>query len=52
MVGIAELKVAAWYIMVSRDEAHCMFPPSCSTVSSIWSADLVFVDLKANLSII
>jgi hypothetical protein len=47
---MAELKVAAWYIMDSREEAHWMFPPSFSTVSSISSEVRDPVDLKARRS--
>lgn len=50
VVGMAELKVAAWYIMDSLEEAHWILPPSCSTVSNISSADRDLVDLKASLS--
>lgn len=48
--GTALLKVAAWYIMLSREDAHWMFPPSVSTRASISSAECLEVDLKANRS--
>jgi len=38
VVGTEELKLAAWYMIDSREEAHCMLPPRDSSDSSIWSA--------------
>lgn len=42
--GTDALKVADWYINVSRDDAHWMLPPRDSTDSSIESAVRCFVD--------
>lgn len=44
VVGTEELKLAAWYMIDSREEAHCMLPPRDSSDSSILSAVRVVVD--------
>jgi hypothetical protein len=45
------LKVAAWYMRDSRDEAHWMLPPRDSISSSMLSALRRDEDLKASRSI-
>ena len=44
VVGMEELKLADWYMRDSRDDAHCIFPPSVSNDSSISSEVLELVD--------
>ena len=44
VVGTEELKLADWYMRDSREDAHCIFPPSVSNDSSISSEVLELVD--------
>lgn len=44
VVGTDELKLADWYMIDSREDAHCMLPPRDSRDSNIWSDVRVVVD--------